>query len=255
MKPLEGRTALVTGGTRGIGAAVSRKLQSWGAAVTAGYVDRSAPARALADELGITVVQADITDADDLARLVAAASRDDRLDIVVHCAAAATYGPATEQSDRAWNFTQDATLDALRQLARLTRPLLVAAPQPRLIAVSNTTPHRIVAGAASLAVAKAGVEALTRYLAYELAPDGIVVNAVAPGLVPTDVLQVRPGYAHTLEQEQDASPWPASRTTQASDVADVIAALCLPELGWVSGQVLNVDGGASGWAWQGRRDG
>ena len=254
MQPLAGRHALVTGGTRGIGAAVTEKLVAWGASVTAGYVDHHQPAAELAAKLGpaVEIVRADLTDPEECAALVSASTRNG-LDIVVHCAAAATYGLATEQSERQWNFTQETTLTTLRTLAALARPALAASAQARLITVSNTMPHRIVPGGAALAVAKAGVETLTSYLAYEFAADAIVVNAVAPALIPTDVLSIRPDYAQTLTAEQAASPWPGSRTTQASDVANVIAALCLPELSWVSGQVIPVDGGSGSWGWLGSR--
>lgn len=252
--PLAGRHALVTGGTRGIGAAVSAKLVSWGARVTAGYVQREDAARSLREQLSdaVQTVAADVSDPMEVQELVAAASRDG-LDIVVHCAASATYGPALEATARQWQFTQQQSLESFRLVVAAARPHLAVSPCARVVGVSNSMPHRVVPGGASLAVAKAGVEALVSYLAHELAPEGVVVNAVRPGLVPTDVMQVRPGYAETLAVERAASPWPESRTTTAEDVADVVAALCLPEMGWVSGQVLPVDGGASQWGWLGAR--
>lgn len=254
--PLAGRRALVTGGTRGIGAAVSAKLVAWGAHVTAGYVQREDSARALRDRLGdrVQTIAADVTVPDEVADLVGRAA-DGGLDIVVHCAAAASYGPTLEESGRRWAFTQQQTLESLRGVVAAARRHLAASEHPRVVAVSNSLPHRIVPGGASLAVAKAGVETLVGYLAYELAGEGIVVNAVRPGLVATDVLTVRPDYAATLEAERAASPWPGSRTTTPADVADVIAALCLPEMAWVSGQVIGVDGGAAQWGWLGARHG
>lgn len=252
--PLAGRRALVTGGTRGIGAAVTRKLVVWGAQVTAGYVDRRGPAEALAAELGpaVQVVRADVTDTEELETLVTRAAHGG-LDVVVHCAAAAVYGPTTEVAERGWRFTQETSLDSFRRLATYARPHLAASECARLIGVSSTMPHRVVPGGAALAVAKAGVETLTAYLAYELAADRIVVNTVAPGLVPTDVMAVRPDYTRTLADERAASPWPGGRTTTAEDVADVVAALCLPEMGWVGGHVIPVDGGSRTWAWLGAR--
>ncbi len=256
MKPLAGRTALVTGGTRGIGAAVSEKLVNWGAHVTAGYVDNARAASALQKQLGeqLALAEADISTAAGAQELVQQALTDaGALDILIHCAAAASYGNATELTDKQWNFTRATTLDSLRYLAEAATEPLSRSKHGRLIAISNTMPHRIVPGGAALAVAKAGVETLTRYLAYELAPYGVVVNAIQPGLVMTDVLKVRPQYAHTHAQERSASPWPGNRTTTAKDVAHVAAALCLDEMGWMSGQVIPVDGGASQWGWLGER--
>ena len=257
MKPLSGKVALVTGGTRGVGAAVTRKLVEWGATVTAGYVDRESSARKLVAELGsaVQVVCADVTNPDEVSELVTQAATEDRIDIVVHCAAAAAYGSFSELTKKQWDFTQNTSLTSLRLVALAARPFLANGCDSRLIAVTNTMPHRIIPQASALAVAKAGVETLTSYLAYEFAADNIVVNAVQPGLVPTEVMAVRPDYELTMQQERNASPWPQQHTTSSADVANVIAALCLPEMSWVAGQVIAVDGGSLGWGWLGNRHG
>jgi NAD(P)-dependent dehydrogenase (short-subunit alcohol dehydrogenase family) len=117
----------------------------------------------------------------------------------------------------------------------------------RYITITNSTTIRIVPRAGLFAVAKAGMEVLTEYLAYELAKYGIIVNGVRPGLVQTEVFKVRPDFEGGVVHERTVTPWREGQMTTVENSADAVALLCLPEASWIAGQTINVDGGYSLW--------
>jgi NAD(P)-dependent dehydrogenase (short-subunit alcohol dehydrogenase family) len=117
----------------------------------------------------------------------------------------------------------------------------------RFITITNSTTTRIIPRAGLFAAAKAGLESLTDYLSYELAPYGIVANCVRPGLVQTGVFKVRPDFAHGVAKELAVSPWSGDRMTTPENSADVVALLCLEEASWIAGQTITVDGGYRLW--------
>lgn len=252
-QPLQGRIALVTGGSRGIGAAITRKLAAWGATVAVNYVDRSGPARALADELsaqGITVSlhRADLSEADQVEQLLAeVGERYGDLHVLVHNAAAAAYAPLAEATLRQWQFVHETNSRACWLLARHAVRWMAGRPDARFLTLTNSSTTRVIPNAGLFAAAKAGLETLTEYLAYELAPHGIVANCVRPGLVRTGVFRTRPDFEDAARRETAASPWPQRRTTTVEAVADAVALLCLPEAGWIAGQTICVDGGQRLW--------
>jgi NAD(P)-dependent dehydrogenase (short-subunit alcohol dehydrogenase family) len=113
--------------------------------------------------------------------------------------------------------------------------------------ITNSTTRRILRRAGLFAAAKAGLEALTAYLSYELAPYGIVVNCIRPGLVQTGVFKVRPDFAGGVSHELQITPWAKDRMTTPEDCGDVVAMMCLEEAGWIAGQTITVDGGYRWW--------
>ncbi len=253
-RPLSGKVALITGGSRGIGAAITRKLASWGCSVCINYVDRKGPAQTLAEELSAagTVASihcADMSQPDDISRLikeVGVLHKD--LHIVVQNAGATKFARLADATIDQWQFVQDTNSRSTWLLAKEALPLMQGRPGARYIPITNSAPVRIVQKAGLFAVAKAGMEALTKYLSYEFAPHGVVVNCVRPGLVQTGVFKVRPDFNEGIKHELSISPWANGEITTPENSADVVALLCLDEAAWIAGQIITVDGGFSLWA-------
>lgn len=251
-RPLEGKVALITGGSRGIGAGITRKLASWGCAVCVNYVDRTRTAQKLAAELeaegvDIGLYKRDISVPEDIDRLMDdVRSRHGHLDILVHNAAQNTFARLEDTSLGQWEFIQDTNARSTWLLAKQALPLLEGRPGARYITITNSTPHRIIQSTGAFAAAKATMETLTAYLAYELAPSGVVVNCLRPGLVQTGVFKVRPDFEYAVNHEYAVSPW-GERMTTVEDCGDVVAMLCLDEARWIAGQVLTLDGGYRWW--------
>jgi enoyl-[acyl-carrier protein] reductase III len=235
---LAGRTALVTGGTRGLGLAIAGKLCACGVDVLINYANSDVNAReALGSLSGLpgkaTAVKGDLTDP---AVLDATLAQLDRLDIFVHNIARMTP-MSVVGADPA--IVEDSVAVALRPLlsgaARLAE--LMAGRPGRIIAVSSSGAHKVVPGYVSAGVAKAALESLVRYLAAELAGRGIAVNAVS-------TVRLDKGLPLSTRLTGSAPDHtPAGRPTTPEDVAGVVALLCTHEAGWVHGQVVTVDGG------------
>jgi 3-oxoacyl-[acyl-carrier protein] reductase len=246
-RALEGRAALVTGSSRGIGAAILRELAAQGARVVIHCNRQLESARALQAEIEqargeATILQADLSSADQAADLVRrAADACGGLDILVNNAgiiAGKTLDTLTaEQIDRVLAVNLRAVLLASREFARLRVP---ARPGGRIVNISSVA-ARVPSGGSSLyAASKAAVESLSRSHATELGPAGITVNAVAPGTTETDMVeQTFPKAMRDAVVRGTA----LGRLGQPADIARVVAFLCGDAAGWITGQAIGVDGG------------
>jgi enoyl-[acyl-carrier protein] reductase III len=239
------REVLVTGGGRGIGRAIALRFAEEGARVFVNFfVDREAAEKTARDVEArggsAHVVQADVKDPADVRRLVGeVAATAGRLDVLVSNAASGVLRDALTLSAKHWDWV----------LATNARPLLLAAEAAvdlmgrggRIVALSSLGSQRVIPGYAAVGVSKAALEALVRYLAVELAPRGIAVNAVSAGAVETDVWRALPGGAGALDAIRARTP--TGRLVTADEVAEVVHFLAGPAAHAIQGQVLVVDGG------------
>ena len=240
----EGKSVLVTGGSRGIGKGIALRFAELGARrVGVSYLrnDRAAEETAKElEELGAEplLLRGNIGDPDKADALVEQAGA---LDVIVSNAATGVIRPALEIEAKHWDWTLNANARALLTLVRHAAPSLQ--PGAAVIAISSLGSTRVLDDYVVVGVSKAALEALVRYLAVELAPRGIRVNAVSAGLVETGALEYFEKRDQMLEYYKRRTP--AGRLVGPRDVADVVCFLASPEADMIRGQTLVVDGGYS----------
>jgi len=245
---LRGQIVLVTGGSRGIGLAICRRLARLHPEhiVIIYCLDHDAARTAVADmrEFGVNA-SAHCVDVSKEALLreffADAQTRFGKLDIFVSNAARASFEPVAELSARAWQRTVDLNARAFLLGSQLAAPLMQNGG--RIIGITSLGSRFYTPGYAALGAAKAMIESMARYLAVELAPSGINVNVVCGGLIDTDSTRKLPNFDAVCEQV--AARTPAGRIGQPEDIAGVVAFLCTPDSDWIRGQTIIADGGYS----------
>ncbi|GLC27506.1 SDR family NAD(P)-dependent oxidoreductase [Roseisolibacter agri] len=244
---LRGKRAVVSGGSRGIGAATVRLLACAGADVVVGYRSRREEADAVVAEArsaGVKAVAhaADLTSSEGAESLVqAAVSAFGGVDVVVvnHGVWPVEEVPVADMDDARWRHTLLQNVDSMFWLSRAAARAL--APDGRLVMVSSTAGQRGEAMHADYAATKGAMISFVKSMAVELAPRGITVNSVAPGWVDTEMTDsaMREGG-----RERIAANIPIGRVATAEDIAGPILFLCSPLARHVTGEILNVNGGS-----------
>jgi enoyl-[acyl-carrier protein] reductase III len=249
-KPIfENQVALVTGSGRGIGRAIAMHLARNGADIVINFFRNRAPAEKTAHEIETLgrralVVKADVGDLDDLKRLFDETEKGfGRLDIYVHNAASGYNRAILEQKPKGWEWTMNINARSLLFAAQRAVPLMEKSRGGRIVSISSPGASRVITDYAVVGASKAAIESLTRYLAVELAPKNIIVNAISPGIVETDALKHFEATADGSILQKAAAATPAGRLVTPEDVAEVVAFLCTPAANMIRGQVLVVDGG------------
>ena len=237
------RAVLVTGGTRGIGKAIALRFAALGAKrIALGYLRNDTAAEEAADEVrsaGAEPVLVRGNVASD--RVVAEFASHGPFDAIVHNAATGVIRSTLETEDKHWDWTLAANARALLSLARACAPDMK--PGSSIVGVSSLGSTRVLENYVLVGTSKAALEAVVRYLAVELAPRGIRVNAVSAGVVETEALDHFPNREQMLRAARERTP--AGRMVEAEDVAGAVAYLCSPDAAMVCGHTLVVDGGFS----------
>jgi 3-oxoacyl-[acyl-carrier protein] reductase len=233
---LEGKTALVTGGSRGIGKAIALELARAGASVIVGYRSGKDEAEAVASETGGRAVQADVGDPEAAASLVDAAGE---LDVLVNNAGLTRDGLIARMSDDDWADVVRTNLGGVFHTCRAAARGMMRRRSGAIVNVSSVVGLHGNPGQTNYAAAKAGVIGFTKSLARELGSRGVRANVVAPGYVETRLTDVISDAMRGLMLQNT----PLGRLGQPEDVAGAVRFLCSDEAAFITGEVLLVDGG------------
>jgi len=243
--PLQGKVALVTGGTRGIGRAIAWKLAQSGADIAVNYYNSHEQAEALCAEIrGLgrraIALKASVGIPDSVDELFEGLRQEfDRIDIVVSNAASGVLKPALEMTLKHWRWCMETNALALNLLAQRAVPMMAAGSS--IVALSSLGASRAMPGYGFIGASKAALESMVRTLAQELGPRGIRVNTVSAGVVDTDALSYFPNRDQLLDNFAQRTPLGPTLTPE--DVAGAVYLLCLPEARMITGHTLMVDGG------------
>jgi 3-oxoacyl-[acyl-carrier protein] reductase len=233
---LAGKTALVTGASRGIGRAIAAELAEAGASVVLGYRTGRDEAEALAAEVGGRAVQADVASAEDAARLVQEAGD---VDILVNNAGLTRDGLLARMSDDDWRVVIETNLSSVFYTCRAVCRPMMKRRAGAIVNVSSIVGVHGNWGQTNYAASKAGIIGFTKSLARELGSRNIRANVVAPGYVKTQLTDVLPEEA-TQAMLQST---PLGRLGEPGDVAGAVRFLCSDEASFITGEVVLVDGG------------
>jgi len=245
MIDLQGKVALVTGGSRGIGRAVAKRLAGQGAEVVINYVRHRTNASEVVAEIEgqggrCLAIRANLADEDSLTALFDEVRRRyARLDIIVSNAASGVLKPVKELKSRHWDWAVNINARALMLITQQALPMMASGG--RIVAISSIGAVRAIPNYTVVGASKGALESLVRHLAVELGPRGITVNTVSAGVVETDALSKFPNREEIVAAAMARTP--LGRLTTPGDVADLVLFLCSDLATMIHGQTLVVDGG------------
>lgn len=244
---LRGKTAVITGSGRGIGRAIALELAGHGVNVAINYFRHKAEAERTAAEVEAAggqalVVKAHVGEIEGVRRLVhSAAEAWGGVDIFIGNAASGVLKPVLEQEQKGWEWTVNINARSILFGAQAAAQHMMQRGWGRIIGITSFGSRRVLPEYSVVGVSKAAIEALIRYLAVELAPQGIVCNAVSPGVVETEALNHFPSKEAILSEGLRRTP--AGRFVTPEEVAKLVAWLCTDDARMIVGQTLVIDGG------------
>jgi len=237
---LDGKVALVTGGSRGIGAAISRELAKAGARVALNYRAGREAADEVAGEIGGLAVQADVSNAEEVQALIGRVEGElGDIDALVNNAGVTRDTLIARMTDDDWQTVIDTNLRGTFNTSRAVSRKMLRRRAGSIVNLSSVVGVHGNPGQANYAASKAGIIGLTKALARELGSRGVRVNAIAPGYISTELTDVLPEETRGLILQNT----PLGRLGEPEDVASAVRFLCSDEAAFITGEVLLVDGG------------
>lgn len=237
---MKGRVALVTGGTRGIGAAIAKDLKKAGAKVVATYHGNDDAAAAFRKDTGIEVIRFDVADFDQCSHAVKRIESEvGNIDILVNNAGITRDGFLHKMGAESWEAVIETNLTSLFNMCRVVIEGMRARGFGRIINISSINGQLGQVGQANYSAAKAGVIGFSKALARESANKGVTVNTIAPGYIETDMVKAVP--ANVLEKIVEKIP--VGRLGQPEEIARAVCFLAADQSGFITGETLSVNGG------------
>ncbi len=235
-----GRVAIVTGGTRGIGEAISLTLRDMGMTVAANYAGNDARAKEFTDRTGIAAYKWDVADYDACQIGVARAAADlGPVDVLVNNAGITRDGTLMKMTYEMWREVMDVNLGGCFNMAKAVFPGMRERGWGRIVNIGSINGQAGQYGQVNYAAAKSGIHGFTKALAQEAARSGITVNAIAPGYIDTDMVSAVPPDVLA----KIVAKIPVGRLGQANEIARGVAFLCAEDGGFITGSTLSLNGG------------
>jgi enoyl-[acyl-carrier protein] reductase III len=243
----KGKSALVTGGSRGIGAAISKILADLGCHVFINYREDIDSAEKTKREIvkngGSTqLIQANILQSSEIKELFQKISEAGTLDFLVHNAAIGSFKPVFDLRPNQWDFTLGVNARALL-LCSQQASILMKGRNGRIVSISSLGSQRYVPNYGAIGISKAALESLTRYLAVELSSFKININSICAGVIDTESIRRHPDFEEIARETIKRTP--GGRLGTVDDVAGAVVFLLSPLANWINGQTIIADGGFS----------